>query len=276
MRREIPAETPTAHPPTWNAGTCQQLQPLGSCLDSPEQTRLKQAVVASSKCGRYGTWNCGSRKLRTRQGYTSMLLARLPGGPRVIYGVSGRWEWRRLLGPSTRAQHHRHPGPPCAAAASHHNQSSSSDSRSRHDSRLHATRNPSETEPPSASLPHPTASSWTSELVTRTVLQATATALACGISPQGVSDLFTPPSDPSPEVGDLDGPTCHRCTIRRLPGPTAEVLSDLLLGLGAQSVVVQEHRPPGAEEQKIFSDGTATPLWDQCDILVHFALEVGC
>lgn len=203
-----------------------------------------------------------------------MLLARLPGGPRVLCGVSGGWEWRRLLGPSTRAQHHRHPGPPFAA--SHHNQSSSSESSSRHDSRLQATRNPSETEPPSASLPHPTPSSWTSELVTRTVLQTTATALACGISPQGVSDLFTPPSDPSPEVGDLDGPTCHRCTIRRLPGPTAEVLSDLLLGLGAQSVVVQEHRPPGAEEQKIFSDGTATPLWDRCDILVHFALEVGC
>ena len=31
------------------------------------------------KCGRYGTWNCGLRKLLTRQVHTSMLLARLRG-----------------------------------------------------------------------------------------------------------------------------------------------------------------------------------------------------
>jgi hypothetical protein len=37
---------------------------------------------------------------------------------------------------------------------------------------------------------------------------------------------------------------------------------------------LQEHRPPGAPEQEIFDDGEAR-LWDLCDLVVHFPLEVG-
>ncbi|GLI70449.1 hypothetical protein VaNZ11_015364 [Volvox africanus] len=66
--------------------------------------------------------------------------------------------------------------------------------------------------------------------------------------------------------------TCLRCIITGISGDLAEELGDVLLTMGAQSVVVQEHRPPGAPEQEIFDDGEAH-LWDRCDLLVHFPLE---
>lgn len=43
--------------------------------------------------------------------------------------------------------------------------------------------------------------------------------------------------------------TCVRAVVPCVPGDAAELLSDALLGMGAQSVVIQEHRPPGAPEQ---------------------------
>jgi ribosomal protein L11 methylase PrmA len=39
---------------------------------------------------------------------------------------------------------------------------------------------------------------------------------------------------------------------------------------GAQSVVVEEHRPPGAPEQQVF--GADSGLWDACAVVAHFAL----
>lgn len=37
---------------------------------------------------------------------------------------------------------------------------------------------------------------------------------------------------------------------------------------------VQEHRPPGAPEQEIFEDGGQSQLWDHCDVVAHFPLDV--
>ncbi len=48
----------------------------------------------------------------------------------------------------------------------------------------------------------------------------------------------------------------------------------LIPSLVSKSVVVQEHRPPGQLEQEIFDDGSGSPLWELCDVAVHFALEV--
>jgi hypothetical protein len=57
-----------------------------------------------------------------------------------------------------------------------------------------------------------------------------------------------------------------------VPGWQAELLSDALLGYGAQSVVVEEHKAEGQQEQQVF--GAETGLWDSCKLLAHFALEV--
>ena len=66
--------------------------------------------------------------------------------------------------------------------------------------------------------------------------------------------------------------TCQRITIRDVSGQDAETLSDVLLGLGVQSVVVSEHqRREGEAEQKIYDIDSA--LWDLCDLDVHIALE---
>lgn len=51
---------------------------------------------------------------------------------------------------------------------------------------------------------------------------------------QLLAAVAAPPAAEAAAVGQLEGPTCRRCTIRALPGPVAELLSDLLLGLGAQ------------------------------------------
>lgn len=37
---------------------------------------------------------------------------------------------------------------------------------------------------------------------------------------------------------------------------------------------MQEHRPPGSPEQEIYDDGEAK-LWDSCDVVAYFSLEVG-
>eukprot|EP00955_Chlamydomonas_euryale_P114484 366279-Chlamydomonas_euryale.AAC.9 len=46
--------------------------------------------------------------------------------------------------------------------------------------------------------------------------------------------------------GELEGPTCRRVTVVGLNGDVAEALSDVLLGMGAQSVGVQVWRVTGA------------------------------
>lgn len=61
-------------------------------------------------------------------------------------------------------------------------------------------------------------------------------------------------------------------TVPALPGELAELLSDALLGLGAQSVVVEEALEEGASEQQRY--GPDAELWDSCRVLVHFGLEV--
>ncbi|PNH00652.1 Ribosomal protein L11 methyltransferase, partial [Tetrabaena socialis] len=76
----------------------------------------------------------------------------------------------------------------------------------------------------------------------------------------------------SPPPAELEA-TCLRCTISAVGGLLADSLSDELLSLGAQSVVLQEHRPPGAPEQEIFDDGQSRELWELCDLVAHFALE---
>lgn len=57
-----------------------------------------------------------------------------------------------------------------------------------------------------------------------------------------------------------------------VPGWQAELLSDALLGFGAQSVVVEEYPGEGAEEQPRY--GVEAELWDECQLLAHFPLEV--
>ena len=66
--------------------------------------------------------------------------------------------------------------------------------------------------------------------------------------------------------------TSQRVQLGPVPGWQAELLSDALLGFGAQSVVVEEHRGEGQQEQERF--GAEAELWDNCSLLVHFALEV--
>jgi hypothetical protein len=68
-------------------------------------------------------------------------------------------------------------------------------------------------------------------------------------------------------------PSSLRATFSAVSGDNAEQLSDCLLGLGAQSVVVQEARQEGQPEQQKF--GAEAGLWDSCQVLAHFPLEVG-
>lgn len=66
--------------------------------------------------------------------------------------------------------------------------------------------------------------------------------------------------------------TSQRVAFGPVPGWQAELLSDTLLGFGAQSVVVEEYRGEGQQEQELF--GAEAELWDSCSLLVHFAIEV--
>lgn len=59
-----------------------------------------------------------------------------------------------------------------------------------------------------------------------------------------------------------------RAIIPHVAGEAAEALCDALLERGAQSVVVQEHRAPGAPEQAIFAQpGQEGALWDSCEVV---------
>ncbi|KAG2426056.1 hypothetical protein HXX76_013246 [Chlamydomonas incerta] len=95
-------------------------------------------------------------------------------------------------------------------------------------------------------------------------MAAAAAAAAPPPSGAGASGVSPPPAE-------IEA-TCLRCVISAIGGAVADDVSDVLLSLGAQSVVVQEHRPEGAAEQEIFDDGVAK-LWDVCDIVAHFPLE---
>jgi hypothetical protein len=66
--------------------------------------------------------------------------------------------------------------------------------------------------------------------------------------------------------------TSQRVQLGPVPGWQAELLSDALLGFGAQSVVVEEYRGAGQQEQERF--GAEAELWDSCGLLAHFAIEV--
>ncbi|GBF95339.1 ribosomal protein L11 methyltransferase [Raphidocelis subcapitata] len=109
-------------------------------------------------------------------------------------------------------------------------------------------------------------SSGQSELVTRTLLGSAGALCSAGLPPGAVA-AFSSGGDAA--VGGE--PTCNRCRIEPLSGEDAEQLSDVLLGLGAQSVVVEEYRAPGAAEQEVF--GAESGLWDRCSVVAHFGLE---
>ncbi|KAJ9533636.1 hypothetical protein QJQ45_026714 [Haematococcus lacustris] len=69
--------------------------------------------------------------------------------------------------------------------------------------------------------------------------------------------------------------SCVQVLVPGLEGAVVDPLGDLLLSLGASSVVVVEHRAAGQPEQEVFEEpgsGTAT-LWDKCDLLLYFPLE---
>lgn len=80
---------------------------------------------------------------------------------------------------------------------------------------------------------------------------------------------------------DDDAPTCVRATLAPVAGPLAEVLSDALLGFGAQSVSVAELRREGEKEHPIFDAGGSTSgsassggnFWPRCEVTAHFPLE---
>jgi ribosomal protein L11 methylase PrmA len=77
---------------------------------------------------------------------------------------------------------------------------------------------------------------------------------------------------------DDDTPTCVRARLAPVAGPLAEVLSDALLGFGAQSVTVAELLRPGEAEQPIFDaggggSGGGGDYWPRCEVVAHFALE---
>jgi len=112
----------------------------------------------------------------------------------------------------------------------------------------------------------------------------------------------TPPPPPIDAPGDDgdDEPTCVRARLAPIAGPIAEVLSDALLGFGAQSVTVAELRRPGEPESPIYDAGGCTSggggggggvfsgdgggsgggggrghtgYWPRCEVVAHFPLE---
>lgn len=72
--------------------------------------------------------------------------------------------------------------------------------------------------------------------------------------------------------GSSELPSSIKVTFPPMCGDQAEQLSDCLLGFGAQSVVIEEARNDGQAEQEKF--GADAELWDSCQVLVHFPLEV--
>lgn len=100
-----------------------------------------------------------------------------------------------------------------------------------------------------------------------------------GIPPTGLhafcTAAFSPDSGSNPSSSSSNYPTSlatsQRVSLGPVPGWQAELLSDALLGFGAQSVVVEEFRADGQQEQERF--GAEADLWDNCRLLVHFAVE---
>lgn len=89
---------------------------------------------------------------------------------------------------------------------------------------------------------------------------------------QPVERISPAPDEEPLIVTDEIGATCQRIMIKDVRGDDAEALSDVLLGLGVQSVVVSEHqRGEGEPEQKLYDFDA--PLWNLCDLDVHISLE---
>jgi ribosomal protein L11 methyltransferase len=59
-----------------------------------------------------------------------------------------------------------------------------------------------------------------------------------------------------------------------IPGTLAEDLGDLLLAEGATSVSVEEYRPDGAPEEKIFANDPSSEglkrVWERCSVISYF------
>ncbi|KAI8475954.1 MAG: ribosomal protein L11 methyltransferase-domain-containing protein [Monoraphidium minutum] len=106
-----------------------------------------------------------------------------------------------------------------------------------------------------------------SELVTRMLLGSAGTLCGAGLPPGAVA-AFASAADAG---GAAQEPTCTRCRIEPLSAAAADALSDVLLSFGAQSVVVEEYRAPGAAEQEVY--GAESGLWDTCSVACYFPLE---
>jgi hypothetical protein len=121
-----------------------------------------------------------------------------------------------------------------------------------------------------------------SEHVTRTVLGCSTALMHLGVAPAGVGAFCTAAFSGAAAAATPDTAASLATSLRVSMGPVsglnAELLSDALLGLGAQSVVVEEApRDEGQPEDERF--GADAELWDSCRLLAHFAVEVsleGC
>ena len=69
-----------------------------------------------------------------------------------------------------------------------------------------------------------------------------------------------------------------KVAILDVPGALAEELGDMLLAEGATSVSVEEFRPEGAPEEKIFANdpsiGPEKRVWERCTVAGYFPEEV--
>ncbi len=66
----------------------------------------------------------------------------------------------------------------------------------------------------------------------------------------------------------------HVTCVVRVTGPCPCPVPPVRPGPWPPPLSVQEHRPPGSPEQEIYDDGDAK-LWDSCDVVAYFSLEVG-
>lgn len=71
-----------------------------------------------------------------------------------------------------------------------------------------------------------------------------------------------------------------KVAVLDVPGALAEELGDILLAEGATSVAVEEYRPDGAPEEKIFANdpsansGPGKRVWERCSVVGYFPAEV--
>jgi len=79
-------------------------------------------------------------------------------------------------------------------------------------------------------------------------------------------------SSSSSSSGDSELLSSYRVTFSPARVTLQSSCADCLLGFGAQSVVVEEFRAPGAQEQERF--GAEADLWDDCQVMAHFDLQV--